>query len=115
MTNDDMQRKMDFIVNQQAQFSADIQQLKELHVEAEQRMTRAEQRVTRIEDIVLRLANIVETAANSTETGFTKLTAAQTLLETRMAEIAESQSHTDQRLNALIDIVREDRNGRNRN
>ncbi len=97
MTNDETQRKMDFIVNQQAQFSADIQRLKELH-------TQAEERLTRIEDVVLRLANF-------TETGFTKLTAAQTLLDTRMAELAESQAHTEQKLNALIDIIREQRNG----
>jgi hypothetical protein len=40
------------------------------------------------------------------------LVTAQTLLDTRMAELAESQTHTDQRLNALIDIVREGRNGK---
>ncbi len=103
MTNDETQRKMDFIVNQQAQFSADIQRLKELH-------TQAEERLTRIEGVVLRLANF-------TENGFTKLTAAQTnltnaqtFLDTRMAELAESQAHTDQKLNALIDIIREQRN-----
>ncbi len=54
--------------------------------------------------MVLRLANF-------TENGFTKLTAAQTLLDTRMAELAESQAHTEQKLNALIDIIREQRNG----
>lgn len=108
MTNDEMQRKMDFIVNQQAQFSADIHQLKELNASAIERMTMAEERMTRIEDVVLRLANV-------TETGFTTLAAAQTLLETRMAALAESNVHTDQRLNALIDIVREDRNGRTKN
>ncbi len=36
MTNDETQRKMDFIVNQQEQFSADIQRLKELHTQAEE-------------------------------------------------------------------------------
>ena len=32
--------------------------------------------------------------------------------EVRFARLADSQIHTDQRLDALIDIVREERNGR---
>ena len=32
--------------------------------------------------------------------------------EERFARLAEAQAHTDRRLGALIDIVREDRNGR---
>jgi hypothetical protein len=33
-------------------------------------------------------------------------------LETNMAALAAAQTHTDERLSALIDIVREGRNGR---
>jgi hypothetical protein len=33
-------------------------------------------------------------------------------LEVNMALLAEAQAHTDARLSTLIDIVREDRNGR---
>lgn len=32
--------------------------------------------------------------------------------EERFAKLAESQAHTDRRLDALIDIVRQDRNGK---
>lgn len=42
MANDDIDRKIEFIVNQQARFSADILELKELHVKAEARMTNLE-------------------------------------------------------------------------
>jgi predicted nucleic acid-binding Zn-ribbon protein len=103
MTNDETQRKMDFIVDQQAQFSIDIQRLKELH-------TQAEERLTRIEGVVLRLANFTENGFTNLAAAQTNLTNAQTLLDTRMAELAESQAHTEQKLNALIDIIRE-RNG----
>jgi hypothetical protein len=41
------------------------------------------------------------------EERFAKLATAQT-------ELAESQTHTDRRLDALIDIVREGRNGKSR-
>jgi len=99
--NDPLQRQIDFIVNNQAQFSADIQQLKELHKEAEKRMTK-------LEDICLKLGNaLVNLADRAVETA-----TAQTSLDTKMAALAESQAHTDQRLSALIDIVMAERNGK---
>jgi translation initiation factor 2B subunit (eIF-2B alpha/beta/delta family) len=105
MANDDIDRKIEFIVNQQAQFSADIIELKELHVKAEARMTN-------LENVVLRLVDVVETGFSTLTDRMNDMVTAQTLLDTRMAELAESQTHTDQRLNALIDIVREGRNGK---
>ena len=39
---------------------------------------------------------------------------AQIKNEERFAELAESQKHTDRRLEALIDIVQEGRNGKSR-
>ena len=39
---------------------------------------------------------------------------AQIKNEQRFAELAESQKHTDRRLDALIDIVKEGRNGKSR-
>lgn len=104
MANDDIERKIELIVNQQAQFSTDITELKDLHVKAEARMTN-------LETVVRRLVDVVETGFTTLTQNVNGLAIAQTLLETRMAELAESQTHTDQRLNALIDIVREGRNG----
>jgi hypothetical protein len=104
MANDDIERKIEFIVNQQAQFSADIIELKELHLKAEARMTN-------LENAVLRLVDVVETGFVALTQRMNDLVTGQELLDTRMAELAESQTHTDQRLNALIDIVREGRNG----
>jgi hypothetical protein len=111
MANDDIERKIEFIVTQQAQFSADIIELKELHVKAEARMTN-------LENVVLRLVDVVETGFVGLTQRMNDLVTGQELLDTRMAELAESQAelaesqtHTDQRLNALIDIVREGRNG----
>lgn len=100
--NDDIQRQMDFIVNQQAQFSTDIQQLKELHAQAETR-------ISRIENVVLTLGNHTITLTERVA----EIATAQAIADTRIAELAEYQTHTEQKLNALIDIVREERNGRN--
>src|SRR5947209_16130631 len=42
MSEEEMQRKIEFIVNQQAQFTIDVQNLKELHAQAEKRTDRLE-------------------------------------------------------------------------
>lgn len=100
MTNEETQRKMDFIVAQQAQFSADIQHLKELHTQAEKRFAKTDDILTRIASATLTLTQRM-----------VELSAAQAHMDSKIANLAESQEHTDQRLNALIDIVREGRNG----
>lgn len=42
MTEEELNRKMEFIVEQQAQFTVDIQKLQEAHVLGEKRMSRLE-------------------------------------------------------------------------
>ena len=64
MTNEEFEKKMEFIIEHQAQFSADIERLKELHAQAEIRMTQAEARMTRSENIIVRLYE--DTNAKST-------------------------------------------------
>ena len=106
MANDDqLQRQIEFIVTNQAQFTTDIQQLKELHKEAEKRMTK-------LEDVCLRLGNALVNLAETTERYATQNSEAHKEFDARMAALAASQEHTDQKLNALIDIVMEQRNGK---
>jgi hypothetical protein len=98
MTNEELEKKMEFIVEQQALFASDIGQLK---------------------DIVTRLANASLNRLENLEDKVSVLVVAQiktegsvSTLAERMAELAEAQAHTDQRLNALIDIVSQGRNGK---
>jgi hypothetical protein len=101
MTHEEMQRTMEFIVQHQAQFAASIQKL-------EEERTRDSGRVARLEDsfqILVQLAQI-------TESRLDRLESTSSALESNMAALAEAQIHTDERLSALIDIVREDRNGK---
>lgn len=79
MTNDHLQRQIEFIVNNQAQFTTDIQQLKELHKEAEKR-------IAKLEDVCVRLGNALVNFADKT-------TATQTNLDAKMAALAESQAY----------------------
>jgi hypothetical protein len=94
MTNEEMQKTMEFILEQQAQFAANIQKLQE------ERM-RDGTRIKRLEESFQLLVQL----AQSTDTRLG-------ILESNMATLAEAQAHTDERLSALIDIVREGRNGK---
>ena len=115
MTNDETQRKMDFIVNQQAQFSADIQHLKELHKQAEKRIATIEDTMTRLAGATLTLTQrMVELSAAQAhmDSKMANLAESHEKLAESQTRLAESQEQTDQRLNALIDIVRDSMNGR---
>jgi chromosome segregation ATPase len=168
MTDDERQRQMDFILNQQAQFTADIQKLQEGQAKLQEgqaklqesqaqlqesqaqlqesqavlleRQVDASQIVTRLASVTLEgfkqtnakidalidaqmrtensVTKIAEGQTKLTEgqikltEGQTKLTEGQTKLTEAQIKLAEAQAHTDQRLDALIDIVREGRNGK---
>ena len=101
MTNEEMQKTIEFILEHQAQFIT--------------RMERDEGRLTRLEDAfatLVNIARITDERLEVVELGITTLTEKMTALaeaqartDTKMGELAEAQAHSDQRLNALIDIV----------
>lgn len=104
MTDEERQRQMDFIVNHQAELTV--------------KMDKAEVRITRLEN-VLRLA-IRAGLRERKETrekikmlidAHVRLAEAQARTEAAVTNLAESQLHTDNRLDALIEIVRKERNG----
>ena len=91
MSNDQFERHMHFIVEQQAQFTVDIQQLKEaqkfeasLWREKHQSLTDA---VTAVVGIVGRLAK------------------AQDRTDEQLSELTSKHAETDDRLNTLIGVV----------
>ena len=76
-----IQRQMDFILEQQAKFSID--------------MEKHDETIAKIENVILRLANgMVER--------FEKNEDKTDQLEQKMIELAEAQKNTDERLNAVI-------------
>jgi peptidoglycan hydrolase CwlO-like protein len=87
MTNEEIQRVMEFIIKQQEHFA--------------EAMTQAETRISRLEAATVHLYTAV-----------TDLAKAQADLTVKMAELAEAQAHTDQRLNVLIDIIEQGRDGK---
>lgn len=95
---DKIQKQMEFIVEQQAQFAFDIGQLKDIVA----RLANSSlQRIEKLEDKVSALVDAQIKTESSVST-----------LAEKMVELTEAQSHTDQRLSVLIDIISEGRNGK---
>ena len=101
MTDEEFQRKMDFIVDHQAQFASDMQQLRESQA-------KTDQTVAQTGEIVARLANV-------TAEGFKDVTAKIDALVDSHIRLSDAQSRTDENLRNLIAVVdryfREGRNG----
>jgi len=98
MTDEERQRAMDFIVAQQAKNSVDIEALNELYRKAEHRFDRDE----RILKLMIKAGRRARQHMREQDE----------LWRRQHTELVESGKHTDRRLDALIDIVRADRNGR---
>jgi ABC-type transporter Mla subunit MlaD len=94
MTNEEFEQRMEFILEQQAQFTSDIQQLRETQAQTEQ--------------IVNRLAAV-------TLEGFKDVNAKIDALVDSHVRLTEAQARTDENLRNLIAVVdRYFSNGRNR-
>jgi septal ring factor EnvC (AmiA/AmiB activator) len=95
MTFEEMERTMQFILEQQAQFAINM-------AKAEERMAESDERVARIEEIQENTARQIEHLGSA----LVELTEAHTRTQEALGELAEAQRHSDQRLDSLIDIVR---------
>ncbi|HEY0545235.1 MAG TPA: hypothetical protein VGC91_07675 [Pyrinomonadaceae bacterium] len=98
MNEEEMQRKMEFVVNQQAQFAVDIQQLQE-----------SQSSLTKALITVVGMVGKLSEAQDRTDAQIKELIAAQEHTE-------KAQAATDERLNNLINVVERfiSRNGGNR-
>lgn len=94
MTNEEIQRVMEFIVKQQESFAEGMEQMRESHA-------KAEERISKLETAFVGLFSIV-----------TDIGKAHQKLAERVEQLVESLEHTDQRVNALIDIIEQGRNGK---
>lgn len=91
MTNEERQRTMEFILQTQARLTIND----EKH---DKRLDRLE----RIARLMVRAGLRERRTRSSADERLTKA----------LSELAESQKHTDQKLDALVDIVRRQQNGR---
>ncbi len=94
MTNEEMERAIEFGVKQQAQFTTDLQKLTQSHGETEKTLGTVVDLLSRVAETQLQLAE------------------AQVRSDSRVAELAEAQkqtsealTETNERLNSLIVVV----------
>jgi hypothetical protein len=92
--SDHIESRMNFIIEQQAQFAVDIQLLKERQADT-QRM------IGQLVDVTMSLARHGE----ETDQRLRQLAASGAETDQRLRGLAESGAHTDRRLDALIDTV----------
>jgi len=97
MTNEEIQRVMEFIIKRQESFAEGMEQMRESHA-------RAEERIGKLETAFVGLYSIGK--------AHQKLAERVEQLAEKMAELAEAQAHTDRRVNALIDVIEQRRNGK---
>jgi hypothetical protein len=106
MTDEERQRAMDFIAEQTAKNSVETEKLIETHRRAENRLALTEHRLDRDEyrlDRDERLLKLMIRAARRER----RLRREQDeRFDRHYQELLQSQAHTDNRLDALVDIVR---------
>jgi|ERR1700752_121934 len=109
MNNEEFDRKMAFIVEQQAQFASDIQQMRE--VQGELQATQAQ-----TENVVGRLAHATLEGFKDVNAKIDALVDAQIRLNESQAHTDKNLARTDENLRSLIAVVdryfSEGRNGK---
>jgi chromosome segregation ATPase len=136
LNNEEIERKMNFIVEQQAQFASDIQQLQESQARTDQVVAHTSEVVAETSEVVARtveavgqMGDVVTRLANVTHAGFTEVNAkinaladAQIRTEENLARTDEHLARTDENLNrtdenlksfiAVVDRYLSGRNGK---
>ena len=94
MDNEHFERRMEFIVEQQAQFAGDIQKLQGQQDELTKKHNRLTEALTTVVGMIGRLTQAQERQAE-----------AQRRTDEHISELTSKQAETDDRLNVLVNVV----------
>src|SRR5205814_10322046 len=97
MTDEELNRKFDIVAEHLATVAVNQQ--------------KSDARIDRLERVLSLAIRSYRRERKETREKFDALIDAQTRTDEALAKLAESQVHTDKRLDTLIDIVRDNRNG----
>ena len=98
MSNEELNQKMEFIVEHQAKFAADIEVMREVHEKDSKLLKNG---LVGLVDIVGGLTH----AQMRTEESVNRLAAAHLRTEESIDRLTQAQGQTDERLNNLINVV----------
>ena len=110
MTAEERQRALDFIVKQTAKNSVEIEKVIDAHRRAENRLALTEHRLDRDEYRLDRDERLLKLMIRAARRERRPRREQDERFDRHYQELLESQAHTDNRLDALVDIVRQ-RNG----
>ncbi len=105
MNNEALERKMAFVVEQQAQFAYDIQQLLEAQAQTDQAVTRTAEVVGQTGVVVARLANGTLAGFKDVNAKINALVDSQIRTDGKIESLVDSQVRTDETLRNLISVV----------
>ena len=112
MTEEDIRKTMEFILEQQAQFAVNIQRLQEERARDNARLARLEESFLLLVQLAQTTDSRLDRIESTTAAIESRIESTTATLESNMAALAAAQTHADERLSALIDIVRESWNGK---
>ena len=95
---DNVESRMNFIIEQQARFTADVHVLQERQADALRMIEANSGAIRQLVDVTMSLARHAEETDRRLEETDRRLGA-------RIEQLVESGAHTDRRLDALIDVV----------
>ena len=113
MNNEEFERKMAFIVEQQAQFASDIQQLQESQSRTDQVVAQTAELVGQTGEVVTRLANVTHGGFTDVNSKINALVDAQIRTEENLMRTDKNVANTDESLKHLIAVVDRYLSGRN--
>jgi hypothetical protein len=105
MTEGELNKKIEFIIEQQAQFAADIEVTREVQREDAKLL---KEQYRHLSDAVITVVGLVGGLAESqqrTDAKVAELAEAQTRTDASLKELAAAQARTDERLNIFINVV----------
>ena len=126
MDDNELQQKFDLVAAHLASLAVSQQKAEERQQRADERQQRADERIARLERLLLLAVRAGRRERNEWREQHEVLidaqirmeamfTESQTRTDAAIAQLADAQVRTDRKLEALIDIVREDRERRRGN
>ncbi len=115
MNNEEFDRRMAFIVEQQAQFASDIQLLQESQARTDQVVAQTAEFVGQMSEVVTRLANVTHAGFTEVNAKINALVDAQIRTEENLLRTDKNVASTDESLKKLIAVFDRYLSGRNGN
>ena len=104
MNSEEFDRKMAFIVEQQAQFASDIRRLQEYQAQFQESQARTDQVVAQTAEVVGQMGEVVTRLAKVTHAGFTEVNA-------KIKALVDAQIRTEENLMRMEEnLMRTDKN-----